>query len=137
MRKFDFITQTVIIAATLIFIVTGLVREGKIQWFTVIFAQLFIGPWQFLGSSIKYARSLKNPPSLYKTLLSTHFITSTLYLLITLLVMDFVEGHFFQIWIMVIPWILALFYYVLSYLKLRGRHKYHHHKGGFLPHLKL
>ena len=137
MKNFDFVFQTLVIALTLVFVLAGIFRDGEIPLFPLICAQLVIGPWQFFGSLIRYTRYLKYPSSLYKTLLSVHFITSTLYLLITFLLMDFVSNNFFQIWIMIIPWVLALFYYVLSYLKVKRYRKYHRHKGGFLPHLKL
>ena len=137
MKNLDFAFQTFVIALTLVFVLAGIFRDGEITLLPLICAQLFIGPWQFFGSSIRYAKYRKHPSSQYKTLLSVHFITSTLYLLITFLLMDFVSNNFFQIWIMIIPWVLALYYYVLSYLKVKGYRKYHRHKGGFLPHLKL
>ena len=66
MKNLDFVFQTLVIALMLVFVLTGIFRDGKVPLFPLVCAQLVIGPWQFFGSLIRYARYLKHPSSYTK-----------------------------------------------------------------------
>lgn len=123
MRKIDFIVQTFMIMLAPIFLLAGIIGNPGMPLTELLYAQLFIGPWQFFGSLITWIKNLKQPSSLFKSLISIHLTASTIYLFLTLLLIDFISDGFFHIWITVIPWLLALFYYVLSYLRIKRYHK--------------
>ena len=137
MRKFDFIIQTLMILTALILTLAGIITQKEVLLFQLLCLQLLIGPWQYISSLIALIINRKHPPSLYSKLIAVHFATASLYLLITILITGYLSDGFYQMWIMAIPWLLALFYYILSFLSVRRHHKYDSHKGGFLPHIKL
>ena len=137
MRKFDLIVQTLTILLALILALKGFIETQEIPVFYILCIQLILGPWQFFGSFIHWFKNLKNAPSLFKTLISSHFIISVLYLSLTLLLRNYFGNSFFLGWVTVIPWLLAFLYYTICYLRFRRHTKYHSQKGGFLPHLKL
>ncbi len=136
MRKFDFIIQSLIIGLGFVFTLSGLFRSGEFYWFFLIYAQLFLGPWQFVSSLVNYIAALNQPASLYKNLVTIHLYLSVLYLTLTGGLMALYNFEPSLSWIMIIPWLLGLYYYVLSYLKIKRQHRYQR-RGRFLPHLKL
>ena len=137
MRKFDLIIQTLMILAALILILSGIIARQEVPLLQVMCLQLLIGPWQYISSLINWIINLGHPPSLYKRLIAVHLTTASLYLLTTILITGYLGDGFYQVWMIIIPWLLALFYYILSFLSVRRHHKYDSHKGGFLPHIKL
>ena len=137
MKKFDFIVQTLIVLVALILILTGVIAQREVPLFQLMCLQLLIGPWQYISSLITWIKNLGHPPSLYKKLIAVHLAVASLYLLITILITGYLGDGFYQVWMIVIPWLLALFYYTLSFLSVRRHHKYDSHKGSFLPHIRL
>ena len=137
MKKFDFIIQSLIIGLAFGFSFFGFSREGEFYWFFFMYAQLFLGPWQFISSLINFIAAFNRPTSTYKNLVNIHLSLSVLYLSLTGGLTVFTKFEPSLVWIMIIPWLLGTFYYILSYLKIKGYSKYHRQNGSFLSHLKL
>ena len=137
MKKLDFIAQSLIIGLALGFTLYGLVQDGEFYWLVPIYAQLFLGPWQFISSLVNFISTWNQPASIYKNLVNIHLYLSVLYLGVTVGLRVSTGFEPSPAWIMIIPWLLGLYYYAIAYLKMKGHNKYGHRKGHFLPHLRL
>lgn len=122
----DLVIQAILIFCAIIFSVISIFSEGD-YFFVVLFVQFFLGIWQYSSSMITaiIRRSLKHPKGI-------HLIVSTVALGAMPLVNSSVIS--FIVLFLIIPWLLALVYFVLTLkvtvgLKTTGK--------GFLPHLSF
>jgi hypothetical protein len=125
MRKIDFISQTILLAASGIFLFGSLYRHEMLYLF--LCGQLFIGIWQygstlmsFMSGTLKYRKK--------------YFLVATSYLAGIFIMVSFGKSLPSQILLMYffIPsWWLALYYYRMTWRSFFIRYK---NASGFLPH---
>lgn len=117
MKYVDIIGQTVLIVVTFALII-------PYSWFAFMIGPIFLGVWQMVSSVIG---SFVNIP--FRNLKRIHLIIATLYL--TLLAFE--VGYQFPLIAIAIPAVLAIYYYVLTWMWFLSDTK----KGKFLPNISF
>jgi len=130
MKYIDFGIQTLILAFAIILLAT---TWNESDWpLSILFAQLFMGPWQFLSSLV----SVITRTELHKEK-QIHLFTSIAYLMILVLGSNTgqsIPKEFTLFFVTVPAWLLAIYYYYLTY---RWTFSFQKTNGGFLRHINF
>ena len=102
--------------------------EGTHWYFAVLYAQILLGPWQLLGSLTSIF--LKTRHFKLKIL---HQVLSWVVLLWLYIAGINNEGMPHVVLLIVVPWMLALYYYLITWSEVIGKRT----PGKFLPHLSF
>jgi hypothetical protein len=127
LKYLDFGIQTLSLGAAAWFLIEAI---GDTQAIGVIFLiQLILGIWQLLSSALTLTFSRNR----FKRL---HFDISVVYLVIlfVLSIAQFHSGYLFGVFLIVPPWLLAIYYYVLTWLEVFPRYS---RRSSFLPHINF
>lgn len=130
MKYIDFGIQTLIFGFALVLLAT---TWSESDWpLSVLFAQLFMGPWQFFSSLV----SVITRTELYREK-QIHLFTSIGYLMVLVLGANAgqsVPKEFVLFFATVPAWLLAIYYYYLTY---RWAFHFQNSNAGFLRHINF
>ena|SRR5690349_16997440 len=130
MKYIDFGIQTLIFGFAIVLLATTFSESG---WpLSILYAQLFMGPWQFFSSLISVAAR-----SEFHKAKRIHLFTSIAYLLILwggANVQHTVPAELVGVFLTVPAWILAIYYYVIT---IKWTFYAHKTSTGFLRHLSF
>lgn len=134
MKYLDLTVQSVVLLLGVAAAITSLLM-GDFNGIAgpILYMQLFLGPWQYIGSLISVV--VRAP--LYKQK-AIHLVVSSLYLLTLILiskspVSDSLSGYVVVGGLTVPACALAIYYYTLTWRWARQRS----HNGKFLPHINF
>lgn len=129
----DLIVQTLCIGLAVLLLLTALMGHdpADTDWaMSVLYAQMILGPWQMLSSGISIFTWAP-----LRRMKIIHFVIAVGYILSLMLLssLEAVRSETFLNWFITIPaWILALYYYFLTWCWVTRANTRH---GSFLPHL--
>jgi hypothetical protein len=131
-KYIDLVVQSLCIVIASFIVVAVIIASNPHDrdWpLAILFIQMILGPWQFIGSLVSVFRRTKS-----RKLKSIHLLASLLYLtvLIPLVQVDFANKHTRLLLLTIPAWILAIGYYSITW---RGILKRSERGKGFLPHL--
>jgi hypothetical protein len=127
MKYIDLAIQTLLFVFAIGLLILSF-GEGTDWYFAVLYAQILLGPWQLLGS-------------LTSILLRTrHFKLKIIHQVLSWVVLFWLyiaginsEGMPHVVLLIVVPWMLAFYYYVITWSEVIGKRA----QGKFLPHLSF
>jgi hypothetical protein len=131
MRYIDWIVQSVLLVLGFLAVIAMLAGHESIMPF--ILAELILSIWQYLGCLMTrtthiYLRRLR---AVYLQLSTTYLVL--LLFSITIPAPTVVPGTLYYVYAFVIPWCLAIFYYVITWRSAFRKKQ----RGSFLPHLSF
>ncbi len=129
MKYLDVIVQTLIILLGLVVVIMSFVLQESDWMFSILYAQLLLGPWQMLSSIVSVI--VKAP--LYKAK-QYHLILSSIYLVVLMIIGISLPMLASIAFLLILPWALAIYYYVLSWKTIFPSTK---RNGSFLPNLSF
>ncbi|MBT1685306.1 hypothetical protein [Dawidia soli] len=131
-KYIDLVVQSLCILVALV-VLTAVAIESNPHdgdWpLAILFIQLFLGPWQLIGSLASVFRKTK-----FSKPKSIHLLASLLYLAVLILLFqaDIANRRTLLLFTTIPAWILALGYYSITWYEVLKRSE----RGkGFLPHL--
>ena len=132
MKYVDFGIQSLLLLMGVVVTLASVIMGDKDWLFGILYMQLLLGPWQYVGSLLCIAAGAR-----YSNERKTHFFISTLYLLLLIAgskssITQDLSGPVILVSLTVPACALALYYYLITWGWVFPRYK-----GQFLPHINF
>ncbi|MEO8148461.1 MAG: hypothetical protein ABI723_12525 [Bacteroidia bacterium] len=117
MKKFDFAVQSITLITVVGLLLSSVFQNDMIGFISIV--QFFLGAWQVLSCLVSLTQ-IKNADNRIKERYITYVVAVVVYFL-PILFNNYlqVEGPLSMLYLFGPPWIIALYYYNICYLKLK------------------